>query len=496
MRRLLVLAPLVFVGCSLLGLSDYPLPTCEIEGGVLSDPCSALCTSPGCPGCSVYQCNTSSHRCELGPPDLDRDGDTAAYCGGTDCNDHDAKMSGAQAEVCDGIDNNCDGLIDEGTIAPRGSTQLAYPMYPGSPSISVDSFAGSTIASFTMSSSPGQRCIVAVNDSTFESTHCLPFPVDTGSPSQPYSRVLGADFPSIVASVYVRTDLCDGFAFRSTAGGAIDPKCSDGPGTLPSIIATDLSTTADAFATHYAASIAATCADVKPAPLFVRGIVSARTTTPTLTPTNLLSMTSASLRPAAFARGAGSVGIFVAAPDEVSGVGVWRIERGMTGGAVPTRVDVGTTLFGARSIDFAFGPGQTSGDVPFALVAELGCPPRQPVVLALGTMSFGPNGELLRTVMMRESVSFATAGDFALASPTVAWEGAPYNEWRVVWVDDGKVRLQRLTSAGKTIGAAITVSNGDSYAAVAAYVPGSRVVEVPVTMATDSRVVSVAVGCH
>ena len=51
-----------------------------------------------------------------GPPQmttwLDKDGDGVAR--GNDCNDHDATAAPHKEEICDGIDNDCDGEIDEG----------------------------------------------------------------------------------------------------------------------------------------------------------------------------------------------------------------------------------------------------------------------------------------------------------------------------------------------------------------------------------------------
>ena len=44
--------------------------------------------------------------------DLDGDG----YEGDEDCDDSDASINIDALEVCDGIDNNCDGQVDEGVL--------------------------------------------------------------------------------------------------------------------------------------------------------------------------------------------------------------------------------------------------------------------------------------------------------------------------------------------------------------------------------------------
>jgi hypothetical protein len=49
------------------------------------------------------------------PRDADGDGYEDVAFDGDDCDDDDAEVNPGETEVCDGVDNNCDGQIDEGT---------------------------------------------------------------------------------------------------------------------------------------------------------------------------------------------------------------------------------------------------------------------------------------------------------------------------------------------------------------------------------------------
>ncbi len=49
-------------------------------------------------------------------PDADKDGEADKACGGADCDDANPRINSKAMEICDGIDNNCDGVIDIATV--------------------------------------------------------------------------------------------------------------------------------------------------------------------------------------------------------------------------------------------------------------------------------------------------------------------------------------------------------------------------------------------
>lgn len=85
--------------------------------------------------------------CELGTDctDCDEriDGDGDGYFGLTDCDDTDATVYPTE-EVCDGLDNDCDGAIDEDTDVEHelgfvdGTWMTAVSIHPGAVGLTVD----------------------------------------------------------------------------------------------------------------------------------------------------------------------------------------------------------------------------------------------------------------------------------------------------------------------------------------------------------------------
>lgn len=110
--------------------------SCSASGSCLHTPTSSLCTdSAVCDptdGCTVGRicgspsdcvdndpctqdemCNASSATCVFAPLDNDEDDEVPLVCGGTDCDDDDDRVGAGGSERCgNGVDDDCDGVID------------------------------------------------------------------------------------------------------------------------------------------------------------------------------------------------------------------------------------------------------------------------------------------------------------------------------------------------------------------------------------------------
>ena len=85
-------------------------------GGAVGCGSSAECMQKlGNDACKTnIACDPVSSQCTWKPLDKDGDGHAPIVCGGGDCNDGDAAILPNAAELCDGKDNDCDGLTDNG----------------------------------------------------------------------------------------------------------------------------------------------------------------------------------------------------------------------------------------------------------------------------------------------------------------------------------------------------------------------------------------------
>ena len=106
--------------CSLAGLDHFRVGSCAGN-------CAQLNTRDGLDpsGCHAWQCDATGEFCEL-PRTVDRDHDgfSPIACGGTDCNDQDRDSVQGAVETCDGLDNDCNGIVDDVTMASSAPTPV------------------------------------------------------------------------------------------------------------------------------------------------------------------------------------------------------------------------------------------------------------------------------------------------------------------------------------------------------------------------------------
>lgn len=133
-------------GCSALGLASFDIAQCNDSAD-----CSAINNRNRVPedACERFVCEFprnamgqpiagAAGSCVRGIRDDDADGAINPACARegllVDCNDGDPTVRSGSAEVCDGADNDCDGVIDDGAAAPLSharviASALAGPVF-------------------------------------------------------------------------------------------------------------------------------------------------------------------------------------------------------------------------------------------------------------------------------------------------------------------------------------------------------------------------------
>lgn len=88
-------------------------------GCIASPPCANATDCADDDPCSIEMCEASTATCTFSILDNDSDGDPPRVCGGTDCDDANASVHVGGVDVCNGIDDNCNGEIDEDFDLPN-----------------------------------------------------------------------------------------------------------------------------------------------------------------------------------------------------------------------------------------------------------------------------------------------------------------------------------------------------------------------------------------
>jgi hypothetical protein len=96
-------------------------------GTNLNDDCDAINNATVDGAFASYYSQVAPYLNPSGCGDVDGDGYADASCGGTDCDDNDPDVNPGAEEICgDGIDNNCDGSIDEGCVSCPDADEDGY----------------------------------------------------------------------------------------------------------------------------------------------------------------------------------------------------------------------------------------------------------------------------------------------------------------------------------------------------------------------------------
>ncbi len=96
------------------GSSCHPVRGCE-----MGRPCATDADCADDDACTTNErCDPAARVCVVDPLDGDGDGDPPRVCGGMDCDDSRSTVYAGAPELCNTVDDDCDGTIDEGLETP------------------------------------------------------------------------------------------------------------------------------------------------------------------------------------------------------------------------------------------------------------------------------------------------------------------------------------------------------------------------------------------
>ncbi|MCB9762176.1 MAG: hypothetical protein H6739_20420 [Alphaproteobacteria bacterium] len=116
MRRIALVVALATLGCKddTQPVTDDTGPVVEVDEDGDGSPADVDCDDANpdvYPGQTETPYDGVDNDCDEGTPDDDLDGD--GYPQAQDCDDQDANLNPGEIEVCDGVDNNCNGQVDD-----------------------------------------------------------------------------------------------------------------------------------------------------------------------------------------------------------------------------------------------------------------------------------------------------------------------------------------------------------------------------------------------
>ena len=214
--------------------------TCQIGMGCVGGT-TMMCVADG-NGCTSDppNCDVATGMCLHPPRDDDGDGYPTAIAngmpcpGGTDCDDADAAVHPGADEVCNGMDDDCDMMIDEGgvcgTPAPDNcTTEQAIMLTRGVTGMLSGSVTGTTVGdtddyrTTCSANAAGEAPPNGAGDAVYyvdvpPSGTFLPVDV-TISTNNP-----GTDFDSVLGAV---VGTCSAAGFASATGGGTTARCND-----------------------------------------------------------------------------------------------------------------------------------------------------------------------------------------------------------------------------------------------------------------------------
>ena len=425
--------------------------------------------------CDPYQCEALTGTCTRSPRDADRDGDPAVACGGRDCDDADPRRAGGSAETCDGVDNDCDGLADQGQLGDLLPSTAVPGAFEGA---SLASANGDAPLVASVVETAGRKCVLAYRDgATPISAPCTFLERAEGLvPAQPWARpIAGADVT--LGAVFLDTSAAcpvGRLAFRNTKGVGFENECGKDGESLPAFQPYDASVGREvAVAAYLRTSVTSrrdpvdVCSTLTPpAPLDLAWIErpGALAPAPRVYARRLALTSSRSMRPPALVPRGDAV--ILAAPAE-SSVGVWLLRAPAadgSGASVIPLVSPGAlpALTGAVSVSAALAT--IDGEDHLALVAEIGCPPSQRIVATLLRLAApGPVATVTRDVSVTDAaLALATA-------PRVAFV-AERREWWVGFVTGSaggprSAAARAMSAGGETLGDLLRAPLADALAA-------------------------------